>query len=222
MNTLYRHLEGPQIHARISFADFSSTLNTIQPHILANKLVSYFGLDNHLVLWIIDFLTNRLQRVFVNGCSSELSLTCTGSPQGCVLSPLLYILYTDDCKSNHLNRFLVKFADDSALLSLLQGSEQYHGAALTEFVYWCDNYYLDLNVTETKEMIVDFRRHEHSPGKTIIHSNEVEIVSKYKYLGTIFDDKVKSDDNAEEIVKKGQQQLYLLQKLNYFSVDQKI
>ena len=53
---------------------------------------------------------------------------------GCVLSPLLYILYTDDCRSNHLNGFLVKFADDSALLSLLQGSEQYHGPALTEFV----------------------------------------------------------------------------------------
>ena len=71
-------------------------------------------------------------------------------------------------------------------------------------------------------MIVDFRRQEHSPGKTIIHNNEVEIVSKYKYLGTIFDDKLKWDDNTEEIVKKGQQRLYLLRKLNYFSVDQKI
>ena len=143
LNTLYRHLE------RILFADFSSAFNTIQPHILANKLVSYFSLDNHLVLWIIDFLTNRLQRVFVNSCFSELSLTCTGS-QGCVLSPLLYILSTDDCRSNHLNRFLVKFADDSALLSLLQGSEQYHGLALTEFVDWCNKSYLDLNVTKTK------------------------------------------------------------------------
>ena len=97
---------------------------------------------------------------------------------------LLYILhfstfyiYTDDCRSNHLNRFLVKFADDSALLSLLQGSEQYHGPALAEFVDWCDNSYLDLNVTKTKEMIVDFRRQKHSPGKTIIRSNEVEIVN---------------------------------------------
>ena len=203
LNTLYRHLEGPQTHARILFADFSSAFNTIQPHILANKLVSYFGLDNHLVLWIIDFLTNRLQS-FVFGCFSELSLTCTGSPQGCVLSPPLYILYTDDCRSNHFNRCLIKFADDSALLSLLQGYEQYHGPALTEFVYWCDNSYLNLNVTKTKEMIVDFRRQEHSPGKTIIHNNEVEIVSKYKYLGTIFDDTLKWDDNTEEIVKKGQ------------------
>ena len=77
-------------------------------------------------------------------------------------------------------------------------------------------------MTETKEMIVDFRKQEHSPGKTIIHNNKFEIVGKYKYGGTIFDDKLKWDDTTEEIVKKGQQQLYLLWKLNYFSVDQKI
>ena len=77
-------------------------------------------------------------------------------------------------------------------------------------------------MTKSKEMIADFRRQEHSPGKTIIHNNEVEIVSKYKYLGNIFDDKLKWDDNTEEIVKNGQQRLYLLRKLNYFSVDQKI
>ena len=68
-------------------------------------------------------------------------------------------------------------------------------------------------MTKTKELIVDFRRQEHSPGKTIIHNNEVETVSKYKYLGTIFDDKLKWDDNTDEIVKKGQQRLYLLRKL---------
>ena len=71
-------------------------------------------------------------------------------------------------------------------------------------------------------MIVDFRGQEHSPGKTIIHSNEAEIASKYKYPGTIFDHKLKWDDNTEETVKKGQQLLYLLRKLYYFSVDQKI
>ena len=131
----------------------------------------------------------------MNGRFSELSLTCTGSPQGCVLSPLLYILYTDDCRSNHLNRFLVTFANDSVLLSMLQGSEQHHAPALTEFVDWCDNSYLDLNMTKTKEMTVDFRRQEHSPGKTIIHNNEDEIVSKYKYLGTIFDDKLKKEQH---------------------------
>ena len=70
-------------------------------------------------------------------------------------------------------------------------------------------------------MTVDFRRQEHSPGKTIIHNNEVEIVSKYKYISTIFADKLKWD-NTEEIVKNGQHRLYLLRKLNYFSVDRNL
>ena len=56
----------------------------------------------------------------------------------------------------------------------------------------------------------------------IIHNNEVKIVCKYKYLGTIFDDKLKWDGNTEEIVKKGQQRRYLLRKLNHFSVNQNI
>ena len=43
LNTLYRHLEGPQTHARILVVDFSSAFNTIQPHILANKLIFWSG-----------------------------------------------------------------------------------------------------------------------------------------------------------------------------------
>ena len=43
LNTLYRHLEGPQTHARILVDDFSSAFNTIQPHILANKLIFWSG-----------------------------------------------------------------------------------------------------------------------------------------------------------------------------------
>ena len=47
LNTLYRHLEGPQTNVSFLFADFSSAFKTIQPHMLANKLASHFSLDNH-------------------------------------------------------------------------------------------------------------------------------------------------------------------------------
>ena len=56
----------------------------------------------------------------------------------CVLSPLLYILYSDDCRSNQGNSYLVRFADHSALLSLLLGTQAGHGASLDDFLSWCD------------------------------------------------------------------------------------
>ncbi len=102
LNLLYKHLEGSNTHARLLFIDFSSAFNTIQPHILAMRLLEHFKLSNNLVGWILDFLTNRTQMVKVNGILSDLLCLSTGSPQGCVLSPLLYILYTICAKVNIL------------------------------------------------------------------------------------------------------------------------
>ena len=76
----------------------------------------------------------------------------------------------------------MKFADDSALLSPLFGSQQDHGPALRDFVEWCDDSYLKFNVCKTKELVIDFRKHSQSPEKTTIHDQEVEIVTKYKYI----------------------------------------
>ena len=116
----------------------------------------------------------------------------------------------------------MKFADDSALLSLLSGSQHDHGLALRDFVEWCDDSYLKFNVCKTKELVTDFRKHSQSPEKTTIHDQEVEIVTKYKYLGTVFDNKLRWDDNTEVIIKKCQQRLYFLRKLNSFSIDNTI
>jgi len=124
---VHKHLESPNTTARFLFADFSSAFNTLQPHILAERLASRFHLEDQLILWIIDFLTNRSQRVLVNSIFSDLRYTSIGSPQGCVLSPLLFILYTDECRSTQPNCHLIKFADDTVLLSLLSGPSQHHG-----------------------------------------------------------------------------------------------
>ena len=155
----------------------------------------------------------------VNGRFSDSLIMSTGSPQGCVLSPLLFIMYTDGCRSSQEgSSYLVKFSDDTALLSLLQGSESDHGNALTDFISWCDDNFLDLNVSKTKELIIDFRRNRNTAKECIIHKESVEIVTSYKYLGTIFDDHLKFDVNTEAIVKRGQQRIHLLRKLNSFSV----
>ena len=65
-------------------------------------------------MWILGLLLERPQRVRVNVCLSDTVCMSTGSPQGCVLSPLLFILYANDCRSCRENLFFVKFSDDTA------------------------------------------------------------------------------------------------------------
>lgn len=55
IDTIYKNLEHPNTTARLLFANFSSAFNTLQPHILAEKLTNRFRLDDQLILWIIDF-----------------------------------------------------------------------------------------------------------------------------------------------------------------------
>ncbi len=97
-------------YARLLFIDYSSAFNTIVPIKLTSKLT---GLNTSLCDWIQDFLTGRPQVVKVGQFTSNSITLNVGAPQGCVLSPLLYSLYTHDCVSSHRSTSIIKFADDT-------------------------------------------------------------------------------------------------------------
>ncbi len=103
-------------YVRLLFIDYSSAFNTIVPTKLAVKL-SDLGLNTSLCDWIQDFLTARPQVVKVGQFTSNSITLNVGAPQGCVLSPLLYSLYTHDCVSSHSSTYIIKFADDTARAS---------------------------------------------------------------------------------------------------------
>ena len=76
------------------------------------------GLNTSLCNWILDFPTGRLQVVSVGNTSTTLTLNM-GTPQGCVLSPLLYSLFTHDCMAAHYSNTIIKFADDTTTVGLI-------------------------------------------------------------------------------------------------------
>ena len=78
------------------FIDYSSAFNTIAPTKVITKIRT-MGLNTSLCNWILDFLTGRPQVVWVGNNTSATLISNTGDPQGCVLSPLLYSLFTHDC-----------------------------------------------------------------------------------------------------------------------------
>ncbi|XP_060780488.1 NACHT, LRR and PYD domains-containing protein 12-like [Neoarius graeffei] len=128
-------------------------------------------------------------------------------------------------KSTQPDCHLVKFADDTVLLSLLSASNPHHGSVLQDFISWCEGAGLQLNSNKTKELIVTFsikQRQLAEAHTTTIRGEPVELVEEYKYLGTIFDSLLRFSSNTEEILKKCHQRQYLLRKLRSFGVNKDI
>ena len=91
LHNILEHLEKPNSFVRATFVDFSSAFNSIQPHLLLNKLLG-MGVNSRLLLWILNYLRNRPQYVKMNGFCSDVRSISTGAPQGCCLSPILFCL----------------------------------------------------------------------------------------------------------------------------------
>ncbi len=81
------------IYVRILFVDFSSAFNTIIPNL------TQLSVPTSICQWINSFLTDRQQLVRLGKFSYSTRIISTGAPQGCVLSPLLFSLYTNNCTS---------------------------------------------------------------------------------------------------------------------------
>ncbi len=119
LHYVLQHLDRPGI----LFVDFSSAFNTIIPNQLLPKLTQ-LSVPTSVCQWINSFLTDKQQLVRLWKLSSSTRTISTGAPQGCVLSPLLFPLYTNDCTSKDPSVKLLKFADNATLIGLIQDSDE--------------------------------------------------------------------------------------------------
>lgn len=94
------NLKHPNSYLRMLFVDFSLDFNTVIPDKLALKL-NNLGLSTSLYHRIRDFLSDRPWVVRVGSWTSSTLILNTGTPQGCVLSPTLFTLFTHDCSATH-------------------------------------------------------------------------------------------------------------------------
>ena len=91
----------------ILLLDLSAAFDTVSKDILINCLHHQFGITGTALAWINDYLSDHIQKVKIGDTESSPAVLAQGVPQGSVLGPILYTLFTlsvgDLCKKHNID-----------------------------------------------------------------------------------------------------------------------
>ena len=148
------------------------------------------------------FLTGLPQVVRVGNKTSGMLIFNTVAPQGCMFSPLMYSLFTHDCVAKHDSN-TIKFADDTTVVGLItDNNKTAYREEVRDLVVWCQDNNLSLNLSKTKEMIVDYRKRRADHAPIHIDGAVVEQVESFKFLGVHITNKLLWSKHTKKVVKR--------------------
>ena len=177
--------------------DLSAAFDTIDHGILLSRLNSLYGISGDALDWFKSYLSNRVQRVIIGDTVSECKSLNFGVPQGSVLGPKIYCMYTkpiSDIIAGHgLSHHC--YADDTQLYIAIEHSANLHSELLrmercvADIRNWMRHNMLKLNDDKTELIVFASRYNQHlySDASMMIGNTTVVCEPQVKNLGVIFD-----------------------------------
>ena len=197
--------------------DFSAAFDRVNLLGILYKLCSV-GIGAFVLSILTLFLSNQSQHVMVDDCQSKLVNVVSEVPQGSVLGPLLFLLYTSELFSILENK-LIGYADESTLMAVVPSPGVRVAVAeslireLGRVSEWCGLWGMKLNANKTKTVIVSWSRtmHPQSPpltiGGTVLKESD-DLVR----LGVTFNSKMIFEKHLRSVSKAASHRLYILRK----------
>ena len=147
------------------YLDLSKAFDEVPHHLLLSKLCD-FGIRGTGLPWFQSYLSDRRQRVVLQGVFPEWLPVTSGVPQGSIFGPLLFIAYFNDIQSYIQKSNLALFADDSKLyLPQVEPNATYHPQNdLDNLTIWTTDNQMELNNTKCKALRIS-RKKTPSQGK---------------------------------------------------------
>ena len=150
--------DGLQVDA--VFLDFAKAFDRVHLKIPLNKLCN-FGISGSLLEWCRDYLSNRTQRVVIEGyCSSRLNIP-SGVPQVSILGPLFFVIFISNLPEVvSVGNTLAIYADDCKAFSVIScpNDQLMFQEDLDRLWIWSDQYRMDFNVKKCKLMRITMKK----------------------------------------------------------------
>ena len=196
--------------------DLSKAFDKVPHNLLLCKLQQY-GISGSTIKWFKSYLSDRHQRVALDGHYSDWLAVTSGVPQGSILGPLLFLVYINDMPSYiHHGSNLALFADDSKLYHPINtaSSRTCLQADLDGLHKWSIDHGMSFNITKCKVLHMSKRRSRREPQQNYHLEGQVLSSVPMTYdLGVAVTDQLSWGTHIKELCAKANKVLGLVKRI---------
>jgi len=206
-----KSLQGKE-HVLGVFIDFEKAYDMIHVPTLMRKIRG-LGITGKVYDWVKDFLTDRTIQVKVGAALSQKHTLENGTPQGSVISPLLFLIMINDMPNNTSGVALSLFADDSAIFAAGRSSstlEQRIQNSLSAIQKWCDRSGFKISPSKTTAVLFTHSRQRGQDIRLTVNGQDIDITDSAKFLGVIFDRRLSWKPHIDYTITKCRRRMGLL------------
>ena len=196
----------------VVFLDFSKAFDSVPHERLLFKLKRY-DIDDSLLLWFRNFLTNRRQRVAIRGTYLSWAPVKSGIPQGTILGPILFLIYVNDI-STKITSQIKLYADDTKLYREISDKTldiQILQSDLTHLHECSNTWQLPFNSGKCEVIRITHARNKSVPSYTLAETC-LESVDQIKDLGVTITKDLSWSQHVAIVVSKANKVLGIIKR----------
>ena len=199
------------------FLDVSKAFDRVWHAGLLYKL-QCIGITGTLLDWFESYLTDRKQRVAINGQQSAYQYLHAGVPQGSILGPLLFLIFINDIVPNMLTDIFM-FADDTLLFETIESdhvsSFDKLNRDLQSIHNWSKLWLVNFNPNKTEYMKISRKTVSVDDPPLFLNNVRLNKVNNHKHLGVTLNDKCSWIDHIHNLKTKASKSVGLLRMIQY-------
>ena len=194
----------------VIYTDYSAAFQSVNHALLLHKLRLSYKISGRALAWLESYFTDRVQRVVVNGTCSSWTPVPSGTPEGSLISPLLFACYINDLP-DAVSCNCLMFADDVKLYHRIERQEDcaFLQRQIDALCNWSKLWRMSLNPRKCRVLSLSLRR-DRVTGVYALDGESLERVSEMRDLGIVLDEKLTFADHIDSTVHKANRALGLL------------